>query len=160
MSDPPSTHPPSTRIVPTYLLAYVAVAALIAVVGSYVFRPLHAKTPAAMTPEAIAARLAPVSRLEFASTSSTARTLKDGEAVYAGLCVACHGSGAAGAPKLGDKKAWRPRIAQGLETLIKHATEGYKAMPPKGGGADLDPTEVARAVAWMADQGGASFKEP
>jgi len=113
-----------------------------------------------MTPDAIAARLAPVGRLEFASIGTPARTLKDGEAVYAGLCVACHGSGAAGAPKLGDKKAWRPRIAQGLETLIKHATEGYKAMPPKGGGADLDPVEVARAVAWMADQGGANFKAP
>jgi len=154
------TDPPSKRIFPPYLLIYVAVAALIAVAGNFVFRPLHAKTPAAMTPDAIAARLAPVGRLEFASIGTPARTLKDGEAVYAGLCVACHGSGAAGAPKLGDKKAWRPRIAQGLETLIKHATEGYKAMPPKGGGADLDPMEVARAVAWMADQGGASFKEP
>jgi len=66
----------------------------------------------------------------------------------------------AGAPKAGDKKAWAPRIAQGYDTLVKHATEGYKGMPPKGGGADLDPQEVARAVAWMANQGGASFKEP
>jgi cytochrome c5 len=151
---------PSKRIVPPYLLAFVAVAALIAVLGNYVVEPLQAKTPAAMSSEAIAARLAPVSRLEVASTTAATHTLRTGETVYGGLCVACHGAGVAGAPKLGDKAAWAPRIKQGFDTLVKHATEGYKGMPPKGGGTDLDPQEVARAVAWMADQGGASFKEP
>jgi len=157
MSAPPS--PPSPRIVPRSLVIVVAVAVLIVVAGSYVFPPLRPSTPTAMSADAIAARLVPVARLEFAS-SAPAPTLRAGEAVYAGLCVACHGAGVAGAPKLGDKKAWAPRIAQGFDTLVKHATEGYKGMPPKGGGADLDPQEVARAVAWMADQGGASFKEP
>jgi cytochrome c5 len=151
--------PPTSRIVPLYLVASVVAAALVVVVGIFVFPPLHASTPASLTGDAIAKRLAPVSRLEFAS-SAPAHALKTGEAVYSGLCIACHGAGVAGAPKLGDKKAWAPRIAQGFDTLVKHATEGYKAMPPKGGGADLDPQEVARAVAWIADQGGASFKEP
>jgi len=150
---------PSKRIFPLNLLAYVVVAVLIAVLGNFEFAPPEVTAPAAMSAEAIAARLAPVARLEFASTAP-AHTLKAGEAVYAGLCVACHGAGVAGAPKLGDKAAWGPRIKQGFDTLVKDATEGYKAMPPKGGGADLDPQEVARAVAWMADQGGASFKEP
>jgi len=151
--------PPSSRIVPPYLLAVVAAAVLVGVVGMLLFPPLQAKTPGEMSPEAIAARLAPVARLEVAG-SGPAHALKTGDAVYAGLCVACHGSGAAGAPKLGDRKAWGPRIAQGFDTLVKHATDGYKGMPPKGGGADLDAQEVARAVAWMADQAGASFKEP
>ena len=150
---------PSKRIAPLYLLGFVAAAVLIAVLGVFVFAPAHTAAPGAMTAEAIAARLAPVAHAEFAS-AAPAHVLRAGEAVYAGLCVACHGTGLAGAPKLGDKKAWGPRIAQGFDTLVKHATEGFKAMPPKGGGTDLDPQEVARAVAWMADQGGASFKEP
>ena len=152
--------PPSNRIFPPYLLVLVAVAALIVVAGHYVFRPLRASSPTALSAEAVAARLAPVAREEFASAGGAARELKSGEAVYNGLCVACHGAGVAGAPKFGEKKAWAARIAQGFDTLVKHATEGYKAMPPKGGGADLDPQEVARAVAWMADHGGASFKAP
>jgi len=151
--------PPSTRIVPQYLFIFVAVAVLIVVAGYFVFPPLRPSSPAAMSPEATAARLAPVSRVELAP-SAPAPTLRSGDAVFASLCVACHGAGVAGAPKAGDKKAWAPRIAQGYDTLVKHATEGYKGMPPKGGGADLDPQEVARAVAWMANQGGASFKEP
>ena len=152
---------PSKQIFPMYLLWFVAAAVVIAVVGIFAFPPLRAKVPADMSPDAISARLAPVARLEFVpSGAGAAHTLRGGEAVYSGLCVACHGAGVAGAPKVGDKKAWGPRIAQGFDTLVKHATEGYKGMPPKGGGADLDPQEVARAVAWMADQGGATFKEP
>jgi len=150
---------PSKRLFPPYLLIYVAAAVVIVVAGTWLFPPLHAKTPEEMSPDAVAARLAPVARLDFAS-SGPAHAARPGQAVYAGLCVACHGTGVAGAPALGDRKAWAPRIAQGYDTLVKHATEGYKGMPPKGGGADLDPQEVARAVAWMADQGGASFKEP
>ena len=151
----------SRRMFPTYLLWFVLAAVVIAVAGSFVFPPLQAKTPTDMSAEAISARLAPVARLEFVpSAGATSRTLRSGEAVYSGLCAACHGAGVAGAPKVGDKKAWGPRIAQGFDTLVKHATEGYKGMPPKGGDAALDPQEVARAAAWMADQGGASFKEP
>jgi cytochrome c5 len=86
--------------------------------------------------------------------------VQTGEAVYNLACAACHASGAAGAPKAGDAGAWGPRIKQGFDTLIKHATEGFKAMPPKGGNADLDPIEVARAVAFMANKAGANFKEP
>jgi cytochrome c5 len=150
---------PSKFSLPLGPLVFVGVAALIAALGNVVFAPLDAIAPGS-TPAAIAARLAPVGHVEFAAVAPAAHAVKTGEAVYAGLCVACHGSGVAGAPKFGDRTAWGPRIAQGFDTLVKHATEGFKGMPPKGGGADLDPTEVARAVAWMADHGGASFKEP
>lgn len=155
-----STPPPSSRVVPTYLIGVVVGAIVVGLLGLLLFPPLHAKSPAEMTADAIAKRLEPLARVEVAGGGGPARVLKTGDAVYAGLCSACHGAGIAGAPKVGDKKAWAPRIAQGFETLVKHATEGYKGMPPKGGGTDLDPQEVARAVAWMADQGGASFKEP
>ena len=151
---------PSKRIFPLNLLGYVAVAALVLVLGLNLIVPSTSAKPVDVTQEAIAARLAPVARLEFAAPAPAAHVAKTGDAVYSGLCIACHGSGAAGAPKLGDKAAWGGRIAQGFDTLVKHATEGYKGMPPRGGGADLDNQEIARAVAWMANKGGASFKEP
>jgi cytochrome c5 len=75
-------------------------------------------------------------------------------------CTACHATGAAASPKTGDTAAWTPRIKQGYDTLVKHAVEGFKAMPAKGGNADLDPIEVARGVVYMANQSGGKFKEP
>ena len=64
--------------------------------------------------------------------------------------MACHGAGVAGAPKLGDKAAWEPRIKQGPETLYKHALEGFKAMPPKGGAADLPDALIKATVDYLA----------
>ncbi|HEU0200625.1 MAG TPA: c-type cytochrome, partial [Burkholderiaceae bacterium] len=89
-----------------------------------------------------------------------ARALQSGEVVYTLSCAACHAAGVAGAPKTGDAAVWAPRLKQGFDTLAKHAVEGFKAMPPKGGNADLDSIEVARAVAFMANQAGGKFKEP
>jgi cytochrome c5 len=112
-----------------------------------------------MSPEAVADRLKPIGTLAFAEGGG-ARALQGGAAVFNLACAACHATGAAGAPKAGDTAAWGPRIGQGFETLVKHAVEGFKAMPARGGNADLDPIEVARAVAYMANQAGAKFKEP
>ncbi|HEY2906037.1 MAG TPA: c-type cytochrome [Vicinamibacterales bacterium] len=87
-----------------------------------------------------------------------------GEAVYGQVCKSCHEAGLAGAPKIGDKSAWGPRIAQGQSTAVQHAVAGFQGktgvMPPKGGNADLTDTEVARAVVFMANQSGANWKEP
>lgn len=113
-----------------------------------------------MTPEAIAERLRPVGTVAYAAASTGPRALQSGEEVYKAACSACHAAGVAGAPKAGDVAAWAPRIKQGFDTLVKHAVEGFKAMPAKGGNASLDPIEVARAVAFMANEAGAKFKEP
>jgi len=111
--------------------------------------------------EAVAARVRPVAEEGFALKDVNApKVLQNGQAVYTAVCAACHGTGAAGAPKLGDNGAWSPRIAQGYDTLVQHAVNGIRAMPAKGGNPDLDDVEVARAVAYMANQGGAKFKEP
>ena len=87
-----------------------------------------------------------------------------GDAVYGQVCKTCHEAGLAGAPKMGDKGAWGPRIAQGQSTVVQHAVAGFQGktgvMPPKGGNADLTDNEVARAVVFMANQAGASWKEP
>lgn len=112
-------------------------------------------------PEQVAERLRPVADEGFTLKDANApKVLQSGEAVYNATCVACHGSGAAGAPKFGDAGAWGPRIAQGYDTVLKHALEGLRAMPAKGGNPDLDNVEVARAVVYMANKGGAKFKEP
>jgi len=84
---------------------------------------------------------------------------RTGEEIYK-VCSGCHASGSLGAPKTGDKAAWAPRIAMGFDALVKSATAGKNSMPPKGGVADLTDKEVARAVAYIANQGGASFTAP
>ena len=101
--------------------------------------------PAAATDDA-AARIQPVARVELVKAAKKAAGPRDGATVYASVCQACHASGAAGAPKAGDKAAWAPRIAQGSATLLKNATNGKGAMPPKGGGADLSDAELKAAV--------------
>ena len=73
----------------------------------------------------------------------------DGKGTYQSACFACHGTGAAGAPKLGDKAAWKKRIAQGNKTLFDHAINGFKGMPAKGGNASLSDAAVKAAVEYM-----------
>jgi cytochrome c len=77
-----------------------------------------------------------------------------GEKIYGSHCVACHGTGATGAPKLGDAASWTPRIAQGMEVMIANALNGFRGaagyMPPKGGFGGLTDEEVTVAVAYMA----------
>ncbi len=79
-----------------------------------------------------------------------------GKQVYEGLCVACHAAGVAGAPKFGDKAAWAPRIAQGMDTLYMHSINGFQGktgvMPPKGGNPSLSDAEVKAAVDYMVKQ--------
>lgn len=115
----------------------------------------------AQSPEAIAARLQPVADEGFTlQGASGPKQLQSGEAVFKAVCAACHATGAAGAPKVGDAGAWSARIAQGESTLIDHAVKGIRAMPAKGGNPDLDDVEVARAVVYMANQSGGKLKEP
>ncbi|ADQ85374.1 cytochrome c5 family protein [Methylovorus sp. MP688] len=104
-------------------------------------------------------RIKPVAQVEVADNSGP-HVDKTGEQVVTAVCSACHAAGALGSPKIGDKAAWGPRIAQGYETLIKHAIEGIRSMPARGGNPDLTDNEVANAVAYMANQAGASFKSP
>jgi cytochrome c oxidase subunit II len=72
----------------------------------------------------------------------------DGKAAYEGVCAMCHTPGIAGAPKTGDKAAWKPRIAQGKDALYNSAIHGKNAMPPKGG-STLSDAEVKAAVDYL-----------
>ena len=81
----------------------------------------------------------------------------DGKAVYEANCKTCHGGLIPGAPAVGKKEDWAPRIKQGKDTLHKHALEGFNAMPAKGGNGSLSDDEVKAAVDYMANESGAKF---
>jgi len=76
----------------------------------------------------------------------------DGQAIYQKSCQACHAAGVAGAPKLGDKEAWAPRIAQGMDVLVVNATNGKNAMPPKGTCMDCSEEDLKAAIEYMVGQ--------
>ena len=107
----------------------------------------------------VEARIKPLAVIEV-SKESGPHVDKSGEVVVKEVCSACHAAGTMGSPKLGDASAWAPRIAQGYETLVKHASEGIKMMPARGGNPDLSDFEIADAVAYMANQAGANFTAP
>lgn len=73
----------------------------------------------------------------------------DGKAVYDKTCVACHATGVANAPKLGDKAAWAPRIATGRDALVAAVIKGKGAMPPKAGAAALGDDDIKAAVDYL-----------
>ncbi len=87
-----------------------------------------------------------------AEPAAPAMDLAAGEATYKAVCFACHDFGVAGAPKLGDKAAWEPRIASGFDALLNSVLHGKGAMPPKGGNASLSDDDVKNSVAFMVDK--------
>ena len=85
---------------------------------------------------------------------------RTGKQVVDSLCISCHGSGASGAPKIGDKKAWADRAAKGLSGLSKNALAGIRQMPAHGGNMKLTDIEVERAITYMVNQSGGHWTEP
>ncbi|MBK7060618.1 MAG: cytochrome c5 family protein [Rubrivivax sp.] len=108
--------------------------------------------------EATARRLQPIGSIELRDASAPV-VLRTGEQVYQGQCSACHGTGAAGAPKLGDAGAWGPRLSAGYEALLNSSLKGKGAMSPQGGG-EFSDFEIGRAVVYMANQSGGKLAEP
>ena len=76
---------------------------------------------------------------------------KSGDQVYNTSCSACHGSGVMGAPKVGDAAAQESRVAQGFDTLLDHAINGFNAMPPKGGCMACSDDEIKAAIEYMLE---------
>lgn len=150
---------------PQQLIVVILLAFLVPIIGisllvSFITGPGPADPASpAMSPEAVAARLKPVGEVALVDPNAP-KVVKSGEDVVKSVCSACHATGAAGAPKIGDKAAWGPRIKEGLEGLLKSASQGKGAMPPRGGSPDLSDLELERAIVYMANQSGASFKEP
>jgi cytochrome c5 len=148
---------------PQQLIVVVLLAFLVPIIGIVLLVNLvlnkPSADPTALAPEAIAKRLQPVGRVEFGA-SAAATGPRSGEDIVKSACLACHQTGVANAPKLGDKAAWAPRIKSGLNGMLAVAIKGKGAMPPRGGVADLSDLELARAIVNMANQSGGSLKEP
>ena len=109
--------------------------------------PASAAAPAAEQPAAAAAETAPA--VVAAAPAPAAATAGAGEALYKQTCQVCHAAGVAGAPKLGDKAAWAPRLAEGLDAVYAIAVKGKGAMPPRGGSQASD-ADLRAAVEFMA----------
>lgn len=138
----------------------IVILAMLGIAGIIANKP---SAPRAADPDAAGEKasslITPVARVEVVAPAVSTGP-KTGEQVVQAACAACHASGAAGAPKIGDKGAWAPRLGQGLDGLLKSAINGKNAMPAKGGNPNLSDLELARAIVFMANQSGASFKEP
>jgi cytochrome c5 len=146
------------QLITVVVLSFVVPIALIVILTQLVTTGPKAD-PNALNADAIAQRLKPAAAVTLIDASAP-KVLRGGEEVAKGACVACHATGAAGAPKIGDKAAWAARLGQGLDGLVKSAIKGKNAMPARGGNPDIADIELARAIVWMTNQSGASFKEP
>ena len=120
---------------------------------------LAAGTALASVEDEIRARIQPVGEVclqgeecgeaAAAPAASANAGARSGSEVYDSACMACHATGAAGAPVVGNAEAWAPRIEKGMDTLISHAINGFNAMPPKGGCASCSDDEISAAVEHM-----------
>lgn len=147
------------QLIWTVVAAFVVPSAIILLLVNFV---ASGSRPAAgsdsLTAQAVAHRLQPIGAVEIKDESDPS-AMKTGVQVYQVQCSACHATGVAGAPKFGDKAAWGPRVATGFEALLNSALKGKGAMGAQGGG-DHSDFEIARAVVYLANEGGAKFAEP
>lgn len=118
-----------------------------------------------MVPSAVETRIRPAGSLTMGDGTPVGQ--RQGQQVFDKVCAQCHAAdvNVAFSPKLGNNGEWAPRIAQGFDTLVAHAVNGFTGpqggqMPARGGDTTLTDDEVARAVAYMANASGANFTAP
>ncbi|MEQ1774471.1 MAG: c-type cytochrome [Burkholderiales bacterium] len=161
-----------TQLIVVIVLAFVVPIAAIFTIIHFVTGDSKSRATPAMSDKAVAERIkpvgntpdiekgpsplvpapAPVVTAAASGADSAAAPAANGKSVYDASCQACHGAGVAGAPKLGDKTAWAPRIGTGVATLQTSAIKGKNAMPPKGGNLSLSDADVKAAVDYMVAQ--------
>lgn len=148
------------QLIIVVLLAFLVPIALIVMLTQLVTGSVgFGKDHPGMSDEAIAKRLKPVGDVVIADTIAP-KAEKNGQQVVEATCAACHATGALNAPKIGDKAAWGKLIQVGQGKITQEAINGIRQMPARGGNPDLTDIEFARAVAYMANQAGANWKEP
>jgi cytochrome c5 len=95
-----------------------------------------------------------------APEAAPAAGAQGGQQVVEAVCIKCHGTGANGAPKIGDQANWSKRAAQGLTSLTRHALDGIRRMPAHGGNPNLTDLEISRAITYMVNRSGGHWIEP
>ena len=141
------------------VMIFVAIISLILLLNSVVGGALKGKQ-ADMSEAAVAERIKPVAQLNTGAAivaaapapAAAPATTRSGADIYNSTCVACHGTGAAGAPKLGDKAAWGPRIANGMDALMNTVLNGKGAMPPRGTCGNCSDGDLKATVEYMVSQ--------
>ena len=148
------------QLITVIVLAFVVPIAIIVMLSQLITTGVETdKDHPVLSGETVAARIKPIGQVEVTDPNAP-KVEKSGKEVVDTVCGACHTTGALNAPKIGDKASWGKYISSGLERLTQIAIKGEKQMPPRGGSPDLSDTEIARAIVYMANQSGASFKEP
>jgi cytochrome c5 len=94
-------------------------------------------------------KMMPVLGLSLGMIGCSTSEPHPGQAIWEGSCLICHSTGLAGAPMIGDEKAWGKRITRGKESLYGHAINGWGDMPARGGNPELDDNQVKLAVDYM-----------
>lgn len=158
---PAATIPPVASIPPPAASPPPAVPSTIAPPVTQAAPPPRAPTPPRSEPRVTQMptpelQKAPSGGKPSAKPQSGGAAPSEGQRVYTASCAACHDRGVSGAPKLGDKADWGPRIAQGEDVLVTHAKNGFAGkrgfMPPKGGNASLSDAELKAAVSYMTEK--------
>lgn len=149
--------------------ALVALTVVLIIVAQVIASHSKRSETLAMDTNTVAERIKPVGEVSVARqappaspvmealiSSANAAGADKGKSVYDASCAACHNVGVAGAPKLGDKAAWKDRIAQGKDKLYEHSIKGFQGkagfMPPKGGNMTLSDADVKAAVDYMLNK--------
>lgn len=147
------------QLIIAVVLAFVVPVVVIIMLAQLVTGSKKPPESEAAHEEAVARRIKPAGEVVVAAAGG-AQQLREGKAVVEAACAACHASGALNAPKIGDKAAWAKLTGRGLEALTASAIKGVRQMPARGGNPDIVDVEIARAIVYMANQSGASWKEP
>ena len=160
-----------TQLLVVVLLAFVVPIAAIFTIIHFVLEGDNYRNTPAMSDKAVAERIKPVGStpdiekgpsplvlapapvvVAAAGADAGKAAAPNGKAVYDANCQACHAAGVAGAPKLGDKAAWAPRLATGTAALQSSVLKGKNAMPPKGGNLSLADADINAAVDYLVSQ--------
>ncbi|MGE0876814.1 MAG: cytochrome c5 family protein [Burkholderiales bacterium] len=150
------------QLVVVILLAFIVPIFGIVLIVKYVIEKPKAD-PGALAPQAVAERIQPVGRWDPSAPAESAGSAApaaasaaagpaDPKKTYQTVCAACHAQSVAGSPKFGDKAAWAPRIATGVDAMVKSVVGGKGAMPPKGGNAALTEADIRGVVEYMVSQ--------
>lgn len=136
------------------LLLLVAFAFAIFFIAGMIAQRIHSDAPDPRLAALATERIRPVGEVHVGGSPGPATAVAavgevNGEQVYNTACMACHATGAAGAPKLGNADEWAPRLAKGKDVLYQHSIQGFQAMPPKGGFTNLSDEQVKAAVDYM-----------